>query len=62
MKYAVVTFGCRVHQADSLAVDDGRVAVTDNDLRVSAPPGQARTEWIAAVVPGEPVGHDQPSR
>ena len=39
MKYAVVTFGCRVHQADSLAVDDGRVAVVDNDLRVSVPPG-----------------------
>ena len=37
------------------------MAVTDNYLRVAVPPGHARNEWIAALVPGEPAGAEQPA-
>jgi threonylcarbamoyladenosine tRNA methylthiotransferase MtaB len=38
----------------ALTIEDGRVAVTDNYLRVAVPAGHARNEWILAVVPGGP--------
>ena len=33
----------------ALTIDDGRMAVTDNYLRVAVPPGRARNEWIDVV-------------
>jgi threonylcarbamoyladenosine tRNA methylthiotransferase MtaB len=35
----------------ALTIDDGRIAVTDNYLRVPVPAGRARNEWIDVVVP-----------
>ncbi len=35
----------------ALTIEDGRMAVTDNYLRVAVPPGRARNEWIDVVVP-----------
>ena len=35
----------------ALTIEDGRVAITDNYLRVAVPPGHGRNEWIAALVP-----------
>ncbi len=39
----------------ALTIEDGRVAVTDNYLRVAVPPGHGRNEWIAALVPAAPI-------
>jgi threonylcarbamoyladenosine tRNA methylthiotransferase MtaB len=39
----------RVRQA--LAIDDGRVAITDNYIRVPLPEGVARNDWVEVVVP-----------
>jgi len=36
----------------ALTIGDGRLAVTDNYLRVPAPPGHTRNAWIDVVVPG----------
>ena len=35
----------------ALTIDDGRMAVTDNYLRVAVPDGRVRNEWIDVVVP-----------
>ena len=35
----------------ALTIEDGRMAVTDNYLRVAVPPGRTRNEWIDVVVP-----------
>jgi threonylcarbamoyladenosine tRNA methylthiotransferase MtaB len=35
----------------ALTLDDGRVAVTDNYLRVPLPPGHVRNEWITVQIP-----------
>ncbi len=35
----------------ALTLDDGRVAVTDNYLRVAVPEGRTRNQWIDIVVP-----------
>lgn len=35
----------------ALTIGDGRMAVTDNYLKVAVPPGHARNEWIDVVVP-----------
>ena len=35
----------------ALTIDDGRVAVTDNCLRVAVALGHARNEWIDVAVP-----------
>lgn len=35
----------------ALTIEDGRVAVTDNYLRVAVPAGHARNQWISALVP-----------
>lgn len=35
----------------ALTIDDGRIAVTDNYLRVPVPHGHARNEWIDVVIP-----------
>lgn len=38
----------------ALTLEDGRIAVTDNYLRVALPPGHARNEWIAVTIPDAP--------
>ena len=35
----------------ALTIDDGRIAVTDNYLRVAVSPGRSRNEWIEVVIP-----------
>jgi threonylcarbamoyladenosine tRNA methylthiotransferase MtaB len=37
----------------ALTLEDGRVAITDNYLRVPVPPGHARNEWIRLAIPEE---------
>jgi tRNA A37 methylthiotransferase MiaB len=39
----------------ALTLEDGRVAVTDNYLRVPVPPGRTRNEWILVPIPAEAV-------
>ncbi len=39
----------------ALTIEDGRVAITDNYLRVAVPPGHGRNEWIDALVPAVPI-------
>jgi threonylcarbamoyladenosine tRNA methylthiotransferase MtaB len=34
----------------ALTIEDGTVAVTDNYIRVAAPPGHARNEWVEVAV------------
>ena len=68
MKYAVVTFGCRVNQADSLAIEGrllarGAVAVTPeeadvivvNTCSVTASADQGARQTIRRVVRGNPA-------
>ena len=40
----------------ALTLEDGRVAVTDNYLRVPVPPGHARNQWVSVTIPGEAAG------
>ena len=44
----------------ALTIEDGRVAVTDNYLRVAVPAGHARNEWIPALVPCATATGDEP--
>jgi threonylcarbamoyladenosine tRNA methylthiotransferase MtaB len=50
----------QVRQA--LAIDDGRVAVTDNYIRVPLPDGAARNDWVEVVVPGLQALQASPGR
>lgn len=46
----------------ALALEDGRVAITDNYIRVPLPPGHVRNAWVDVVVPpGESVRTPAPS-
>jgi threonylcarbamoyladenosine tRNA methylthiotransferase MtaB len=40
----------------ALTLADGRVAITDNYLRVPVPPGHARNEWVWLPIPAEAAG------
>ena len=40
----------------ALTLEDGRVAVTDNYLRVPVPPGHARNQWVSVTIPEEAAG------
>ena len=68
MKYAVVTFGCRVNQADSLVLEGkllarGAVAVTPeeadvvvvNTCSVTASADQGARQTIRRVIRGNPA-------
>jgi hypothetical protein len=33
-----------------LTIDDGSIAVTDNYIRVAAPPGSAPNEWVTVTL------------
>ena len=69
MRYAVVTFGCRVNQADSLAVEAGLTGAGDiavapdradvvlvNTCSVTASADQGARQTIRRIAPREPGG------
>ena len=37
-------------QRPALTIEDGSVAVTDNYIRVPAPPGHGRNEWVEVTL------------